>query len=427
MAPMLKQACYMRIYIGVALLAAACTGSITSGAGGDDDDGTSPPPPPPANTVKITVQDGNAPQPGVDVLFQGTDGSVVLETTTDATGVASAMMAAGNVTVARTFPPSTSGGTQRDPEIYTYVGVAAGDNLVLGDPTDDTGVPSAINVTVPTGAQGTVKVQSACGSGQGTAPIIPMTVGDCPSSVLFFVDDGNQNAFVATAPYSANVDLSTDTLNGTLTTTFSSTDLTPDISSVDVEADVMTGTYELYSSGTKRVDQNPQTVNLPNLENVDELIVATISSTDGTQMIASRQTYAVTPLTIDASANLLPYVSSPSYKSTGITWTETGTGTPDFIVSTLAITPNNSVAKYTRYIIAPYASITLAVPMLAGNDVSYNPGTMDNIQGTVGLGSVTGGYAAARAFVFSTPKLVDGAPMSGTATLSYAGNTAPTL
>lgn len=416
----------MRICITSLALLAACTGSINSSGAGGDDDGTTPPPPPPAATVQVTVQDGTAPQAGIDVLFQNSDGSVVSETTTNAMGQASGTMTAGNVTIVRTFPPSTTG-TSRDPEIYTYVGVAAGDNLVLGDATDDTGVPGAINVTVPTGAQGTVKVVSACGSGQGTAPTVPMTVAACPSSVKFFVEDGNQNAFVATAPYSPNVDLSTDTLDGTLATTFTSSNVTTDITSLNVESEVIDGTYVLYSSGNKRIDQTPQTVNLPNLQNVDELIVSTISSANGTQIISSRQPYAVTPVTIDATANLLPYVSTPTYSSTGITWTETGTGTPNFTVSTLSITPKNSVAKYTRYIIAPYTSMTLALPTLAGNDTTYNPGTMDSIQGTVGLGSITGGYAAARAFAFSTPSVVNGAPMNGTTTLSYAGNTAPAL
>ena len=415
----------MRIYIGVALLTAACTGSISSSGGGGDDDGTTPPPPP-ANTVQITVRDGTAPQPGIDVLFQNTDGSVVTETTTNAMGQASAMMAAGSVTVARTFPVPTTG-TQRDPEIYTYVGVVAGDNLVLGDALDDTGVPSAINVMVPSTAQGTVKVVSPCGSGQGTAPTIAMTVASCPSTVTFFVVDGNQNAFVASAPYAANVDLSSDSLDGTLATTFSSSNVSTDITSVNVETDVMAGTYELYSSGTKRVDQTPQTTNLPNLQDVDELVVSTISTANGTQMISSRQPYAVTPVTVDATANLMPYVSAPSYKATGVTWTETGTGTPDFIVSTLVVTPKNSVAKYTRYIIAPYTAMTLAIPTLAGNDTTYNPATTDSISGTVGVGAMTGGYAAARAFVFSAPRFADGAPMNGTTTLSYAGNTAPAL
>lgn len=384
------------------------------------------PPPPPANTVKITVKDGNAPQAGLDVLFQNTDGSVVAETTTDATGQASATMTAGSVTVARTFPvPAT--GTPRGPEIYTYVGVAAGDNLVLGDAMDDTGTPSAINVTVPTAAQGTVKVVSPCGTGQGTAPTIAMTVASCPSSVEFFVVDGNQNAFIANAPYSPNVDLSINSLDGTLATTFASSNVTPDITSLNVEADVMAGTYELYASTSKRVDQTPQTVNLPNLQNVDELIVSTISTADGTQMISSRQPYAVAPITIDATANLLPYVSAPSYKSTGVTWTETGTGTPDFTVSTLTVTPKNSVAKYTRYIIAPYTSMTLAIPTLAGNDATYNPADMDSISGTVGVGTMTGGYAAARAFAFSAPRFANGAPMNGSTTLSYAGTTAPAL
>jgi hypothetical protein len=141
-------------------------------------------------------------------------------------------------------------------------------------------------------------------------------------------------------------------------------------------------------------------------------------------MVASREPYAAEPHTIDASASTVPYVPNAVYTATGVTWIETGTGTADFVVSTLAVT---STTKYTRYIIAPHTNKSLAVPTLAGADAIYNPSATDSIVGTLGLGTVTGGYAAARAFAFSTPNLVDGAPMNGTLTLSYAGDTAPTL
>ena len=406
----------MRIFIGVALLAAACTDPITDGFAGSDD-GT----PPPAGTVQITVRDGSAPQANVDVLFQNSDGTIVVETKTDATGVATASMHAGNVTVARTF---AAGSAQRDPEIYTYVGVAAGDNLVLGDPTDDTGAPTTINVTVPSDADGNVTITSACGTGQGTAPTVTMSVAGCPPSVMFFVEDDDDDSFVATAPYSANIDLSAGLLDEALNTTFGSTDVTPDMSAVDLEAYAMDGTHELYDSGAQSVDGSLQTVDLPSLRNVDELVVATISSSEGTQMVSSRTQWESTPKSVNASANLLPYVSSPTYNSSSVTWSENGTGTADFVVSTLAVTGS---AKYTRYIIAPHASTTLAVPTLAGADSIYNPGAADTIVGAVGIGTMTGGYAAARVFAFTTPNIVDGAPMGGTLTLSYAGSTAPTL
>src|SRR6202042_90094 len=130
---------------------------------------------------------------------------------------------------------------------------------------------------------------------------VTMTVAGCPSSVMFYIADDDGDAGIVTAPYSANIDLSTAGLNGTLGTTFSATDLTPDISAVDVATYAMDGTYELYSSGNQAVDPTEQTVDLPNLSGVDEVVVATITSSSGTQMVSSRKPYAATPHSIDAS------------------------------------------------------------------------------------------------------------------------------
>jgi hypothetical protein len=367
-------------------------------------------------------------------VFQNTDGSVVLETTTDATGLASATMAYGNVTVARTFPAPVGSAAQRPAEIYTYVGAAAGDHLVLGDPTDDTGLSATVNVMVPADANGTVNVTSACGAGQGAGPVVQVTVAGCTPSVLFFVEDADQDSFVASAPYSGNIDLTTGELLGTLGTSFTATDLTPDIATVDVDVYAMDGTHELYNSGNQQIatgsgaDPAPVNVNLPNLRgvNVEELVVTTIDSSDGTQMISSRAAYAPTPQMIDASANLLPYVSAAVYSPTSVSWREDGTGTADFVVSTLAVTPAAG-AKFTRYIIAPHTGMTLAVPALAGGEGQYNAGATDTVVGTLGIATTPGGYASARQLAFSTPNLANATPMSGSTTLSYAGATAPML
>jgi hypothetical protein len=408
----------MRIFIGVAFLAAACTGTLTSATGpGSDDQGSAAP----AGPVQITVRDGNAPQAGIDVLFQNSDGSIASETKTDSTGVASAPLAAGNVTVARTF----AGSAARNPEIYTYVGVTAGDKLVLGDTTDDTGAPTTVNVTVPADADGTVNIVSSCGTGQGTAPTVAMSVAGCPSSVKFFVTDADDDSFVMTAPYSANIDLSNGLLNGTLGTTFRADSVSGDISAVQVEVDAMDGSYELYSSGQQTIDDtDPQTVELPQLDNVDELIVATIDSSMGTQMVASREVYAATPHTIDASENLVPYVSNATYSPSSVTWTENGAGAADFVVSTLAVTGNTT---FTRYIIAPHSGASLSIPTLAGADSVYNLSGADTIDGTLGIGAMGGGYAAARQFAFNTSNLVDGTPMNGTISLSYADSMPPAM
>jgi len=413
----------MRIYIGVALFAAACTGEIT----GAPAPLQTPPPAPPPTTVLVTVRDGNVLQPGVDVLFQNSDGSVVLEAKTDSGGAAMATMDTGTVTIARTF--AAVGSAQRAAEIYTYVGVNAGDHLVLGDATDDTGAPTIVNVAVPTGATGNVTITSPCGTGTGTAPTVAMSMAGCPKSVEFYVKDDDDSSFLAGATFGSNIDLSAGDLEGTLGTSFSASNVTPDMTSVDVNVFAMDASNELYSSGNQTIatgsDAAPETINLPDLHGVDEVLVRTITSTKGTQMVSSRFPYAALPTPLDASAHLLPYVSSASFKACCVAWTETGSGTADFSVSTLAITPASGGAAYTRHIIAAHSGSSLAVPKLAGNQAIYNPVAADAIAGSVGIGSFDGGYHAAAEFAFGAPNFYDTTPISSTIALSYAGEAAP--
>jgi len=416
----------MRHVVAALLLASACTGSIDSDGGGD-----TPPPPPPTTKVAVSVQDGATPQANVQVLFQAADGSVVTGTT-DASGAASAdMPSGGNVTVIRTYPVATPPAVQKYPEVLTYVGVKPGDQLHVGHPVDDTSDASAINVKVPATAQGTVKVVTPCGSGEGTAPNVAISVIGCPSQLALYVSDGGQSSFMAHAAYSTSVDVSTSSLVGSLTTSLSATNVTADVSSVNVEARLVDGTFTLFSSGDKRVDGQPASVNMPNIQNAEELVVATIASNaGGTQMVATRQPYAVTPTTVDASANLIASIDQqPDITPTSISWVEGGTGGADFVLATIQVTrggtPLPSNAQYTRTIIAPHAASSLAIPLVG--DAAWDPTTDDQLAATVGLVKATGGYDAMRAHALAVTNLVSATPMNGVVTLSYAGNNPPEL
>ena len=404
------------------LVASACTGSIDGTAGGDDVVQ------PPATDVQLVVRDGFTPQAGVRVIFQDATDAVLSDTVTDTTGMAKFTMDTGNVTVVRTFPLLPPPAPRRAPEITTYVGVKAGDKLVLGDATSN-GTPGAIVVKVPDGANGTVKVETPCGSGQGTPPNIAITVTDCPAMVDFYVTDGDQSSFFKRMPYAGNVDLSGETLSGALAATIAATNVLPN-TAVNVEERVVTGTFPLFSSGQKRVDQNPATVNLPNLTGVDQLIVTMIQpGTGGTQMIGARSAYAASPVVVDAGADLIPYVTAtPTYAPTGVSWTESGAGDADAVIVTLQVTrggPPTGDDTYARAIIAPHTGLMLRMPQLP--DARYNPVMMDQIAGNHGLVKATGGYDAIRAGVFSVGNVVETAALDGKVTLSYAGNTPPGL
>jgi hypothetical protein len=411
----------MRIAM-VLVLASACSGTITTGNGDDDD----APPPPPVTDVQLTVHDGATPEAGVAVVFQASDGTLIAEAITDSAGLAKADMPNGGyVTVIRTYPPTVNG-TVPD-GVYTYVGVKAGDRLQLGHPVDDLTSPTAIVVKVPDAAQGTVTVSTPCGSGQGTAPNIPITISGCPADVTFFVEDGNRSSFVAHSAIAPNVDFSTLTLTGTLSTSLSALNVGPDITAVNLEARVMAGSFAMYSSGTKRVDGTPQTVNLPNLQGPEELLVATIDSAIGTQMITSRKAYAVAPTSIDASIGLIPFATDVQTTPTALTWTETGTGTADVVIASLDVTRGGSQigTEYIRTIIAPHSGPSLTIPLLVGANAIYNPTTLDQIATSHGLAAGTGGYDSLRATAFTYTNIVEVAKMNGGVTLSYTGNNPP--
>lgn len=408
------------IILGFITFVAACTGSI----GEDAVDDTTPTPP--TTNVQIIVQDGKAPQANVRVIFQAADDTVIAEAVTGADGSAIAdMPAGGNLTVIRTFPPITP--TELRPaEVYTYVGVKPGDKLMLGRAANDKSPPSAINVMVPEGAVGTVKIVTPCGSGTGTAPLVPITVRGCDPMVDFYVTDQDQSSFSKRTAYSENIDLSTESLLGRLSTSVGSINVAPN-TAVSVEVTLVASGFELYSSGSKRVETTAAQINVPNISNVDQLVVTSLTGPT-TQMIAEREAYSASPVIVDASANLLPKVAATDYSPTGISWTEEGPGAADFVIATLNVTrePGLLDPEYVRAIIAPHTGLTLRMPILPGADAIYNPGAMDQIAGATGIAKIAGGYDAVRARAFTVGSVVELAPADGTATLSYQG-TAPSL
>jgi len=397
---------------------AACSGVIDTGSG---DDTTVPPP----TDVQIVVRDGALPQPNVQAIFQTADNTVVAEVVTDLEGRAIAEMPdGGNLTIIRSYPLPPAPEEPRPPEVYTYVGVKPGDRLVLENPTAENAPTSAINVIVPETAAGTIKVKTPCGSGQGTAPIVPVTLKGC-SPDAFYVMDGDQGSFFVHAPYSENVDVSTGSLLGALSSSLSATNV-PLGTTVTIEKRIESEGFLLYTSNPQRVDETPANVNVPQLEGLEQVLVVMSSANNRTQVVATHSLFARGPSAVDATAGLIASVSeAPTFAPTGITWVEEGIGAPDFVISTLQVTrggPVNPNNKYVRTIIAPYAGTSLQLPVLPGANVLFNPTMEDQINLALGLAKVTGGYDGVRASAFTGTNIIDVTPLDGQLTLSYAGN-----
>ena len=401
----------MRLAILFLILATACTGIIDMGSGDL----------PPATDVQVVIRDGQSPQAGVTVIFQDLYGTVLSEVTTDDRGVAALEMAEGNVTVIRSYPTPVG----QDPlptEVYTYAGVKAGDRLQLGRATSEQGNPSAVLVKVPENARGTIKILAPCGAGQGTGPLVAITVRDCAPEIGIYVEDGDRLSFFKRTAFSENIDVSLEPLQDALGSTVSATNILPN-TTVTVEQRLGSGGFDFYSTGAKRVDQAPANVTMPPLSGVEHLVIASISSNGRTQLVGTRKTFTQDTPIVDASVGLIAAVTELKYAQTGITWVEEGTGTPDAVIASLNVTRPDTATdrEYVRMIIAPHAGAALQVPVLGGSAAIYNPTKDDQVGTALGLAKITGGYDAIRGRAFAVESLVDATPMDGQLTLSYTG------
>lgn len=391
----------------------ACTGVI------DMDDTALPPP----TDVQVTVRDGQSPQAGVLVIFQGADGTAT-ELTTDDRGIAAAEVPDGtSVTVVRTYPVAP-GETPIADEVYTYVGVKAGDRLALGKPSTDKGDAGAVLVKVPQLATGTVKITAPCGAGQGTGPLVAITVRSCDPTIGLYVVDGAGQSFFKRATYAEQIDVSGESLTDSLTSTISAQNV-PANTTVTVEQRLGADGFYFFSTGAKRVDQAPANIDVPALTGVDSLLITSSSGDGRTQIVATRKAYSQDILSVDASAGLTAAVSGIAFKrDTGFTWIEEGAGAPDAVIAKLSVTrPDTSTfnRQYTRLVIAPHAGAALQVPTLSGAGGIYNPTQDDQVGTALGVVAGTGGYDALRGRAFAAPNIVDGAPLDGQITLSYSG------
>lgn len=187
--------------------------------------------------VTLTAMLGGAPQAGVYVYFLNADSSVVLATRTDATGVASATMAAGG-SVTAIDPYGTSGSNR---ELYSFLSVKPGDHLVLDGAA---GVAPQITVTVTAPIDNTpgvlsYEVQSPCGRinlqspGSGAAPTAQLTLNACGPKTDFVIltrDDAYQivnyiYAHDVAVTDQGTVDLSTATYAAGATRTYQATNI----------------------------------------------------------------------------------------------------------------------------------------------------------------------------------------------------------
>lgn len=367
------------------------------------------------------VLDGQ-PVSGVQVYFQNADSSLVLATTTDATGTASAVMAAGGYVTA--VNPATPPGIQQD-ELDTFVGVKPGDHLIVARSV----LSTTTTVTVQAPGDSTMNnytAYSPCNV-SGTqlnpppqsliaAPVsAQMSLSNCGSATDFVVQATNGSAseffYAANQPIvdQGTVDLTTSTYAPSTPRTITYTNV-PALRSMSQQADLIGPSGPIFEFLTETPSDTPDptvTFDVPLFTGAVDVLQTFFNFNQYSQQITVDWGQLGSGATIDMATRALnaltgPPTLDPSTHQASVA-TDTSTGmTPDFSMFALSATRQSVNRNWVWYVAAPYgASVTLpTVPSTGGFD--FNVGSADsyNVDSWVN-GKVPGGYDAVRALVLT--------------------------
>jgi len=382
--------------------------------------------------VTLTITKNGSPAREVVVYFQNADSSLVATATTDADGVAQAMMAAGGyVTAINPFttpiPAITVAGIAPPDELRTFAGVKPGDRLVLTH--DDPPESFLVRVIVPEIARGTsYELNTTCGQGVAAPPPPSVQLAAATGSVSlagcattdFIVvshinDEGDRRVSAFHHP-GVNVDdvasvdftLPTpDPYKDLVDVTFSYTSVPGEISNVDV-THYLASTLGLFARPSELTV--PLTSGAGSRGTLEPDVTGLIGILDSRMVQTSPHHVLVwgpntTTYDLDMTGLLLRDVLRERlYDVAGkrVTWTEAATGaSADLTTVEIDVTRSfvdDSPRRWNWRIAAPYTAAQVKFPELPID--TYTPIANDSVV-VLNLinAKVPGGYDAVRARV----------------------------
>jgi hypothetical protein len=374
--------------------------------------------------VTVTVTRDGMGLDGVVVYFQNADSSLVKMAMTDASGVASTVMAAGGSVTA--LDPFSSGqaGIQQN-MLFTWEGVKPGDNLILRD----TNRPVInVNVIAPTVADKSIVgylFYTSCsydpsGDGlqtTGTTATGSVTLYGCGGTADVLVTAYNSASDVVqyiykqgvTASDGGTIDLSTEpyapatnrsyTWTGTVAGTFN-------LDIRDIFASPSGPIWQTYNGVTP--DAANTSFPVPAFPGAKDVVIATQQAAAGVSQRRVIDWGTVTDtFTSDFGSKLLPELGQypmPDIPGHGITWAETGGAVqPDFTLAAV-FAQRQTPPRFWQWIVAaPHTAGQLKFPTLPTDLFDYNFATGDGVSAAaLILVKVPGGYDAARGPIFAT-------------------------
>jgi hypothetical protein len=367
--------------------------------------------------VTLTASVDGTGVAGVQVYFQNADSTVVLATTTDATGTASAVMQAGGyVTAVKPYTPPAFGGTPSD-EIDTFSGVKPGDHLVLNLPITSTAItvtvtadadPAATSLTVftPCGAQQLAQ------AGSGVAPTATFSLTNCGTATDFLVVSYDQNSqpldmFAALAkPIAdgATIDLTGTAYAAVPTRTFTYTDPPANVESFsfdDNERDAQGAVFGFSGFA----GSGGATYPVPTFTNAVSAVIATFfPGGPNEEVLADWGPFAPT-YTTDVLARELPlFLGNPAFDPATHTLSfgeEAEGAPPDFVFTSVSAFRQSANHAWIWRIAAAHTT-AVAYPVLPVDMFDYNITAGDSPSWQqLYTGKVPGGYDAVRAYLLT--------------------------
>lgn len=399
-----------------------------------------PPDAPETGLVTITVYDAtHVPAPGVPVVFQDPDGSVVSEASTDAQGMASATMEAGGSVTCHGGPAANT--------LYTFTAVKPGDQLLVGT----AGPPATFQVSFKLPAVANAyeySVQTRCGSGgagSGANPVATVGLSCSPVDLYVSAKDQTVNHFTMAAFYKANVsvasgdtiDLTGETYQPLATTTIEVDNVPPQVTTVSASIELWDGKFlfENMIAGLGLASGKATgSVPLPQLAGLDMQARVVLSAYPQPGVPSSQEVRQNLPLstayTLDATANAIAWIpNGVRYDIAGsqVAWTEAaGALTADYARAEVQVTrtSSNTTTYFVREIAGPYTPGHLTVPVLPDSLAIYDLQPGDNpVLNKFYLARVPEGWDGSRPGVFDLKAfLPPGFALGDTAIASGAQN-----
>ena len=372
-----------------------------------------------AGAVTITVTKTGSAAAGVTVYFQNADNSVVLATTTDANGAASAVMSAGgSVTVVEPF---LAVGRNPPDELNTFVGVKPGDHLHLdgatfgsftvtyNGPTSQNANTASYSVFSPCLVNGTTN-----GINLGSAASTSLNLSRCGTTTDFvevaYDASGNPLEYMratgVAVSASGTVDLTAQTFTAVTAKTYSYTNVPAAYGQPTITQSLATITGNLdYAEAFSGSTTASTSRGIPAFTGaIDVTSTSMFNGLAGIQNFIDWGTVSAS-YTLDVGSRALPDLNgAASYAAAThqVTVSEAAGGVaPDFTRLSIDANRTSDARYWTWTVVSPHAT-AITLPTLPTTTYDYNIGATDTVTSIdVVIGKVPGGYDAVRAHLAS--------------------------